>query len=145
MLPKDTQFLGLKRSVKFLHDALRHPKIWKERIPSQDVIQHSEPHERSANTPKFEDRSEEETLNQERCVRRDAREMTKGILKLNFGCLVCTNVICNETRGKKVCCRFPRLYAHAEQERTDLDGIGKRSSIQNPNHGYFSQWRSASK
>ena len=36
--------------------------------PSQGVIQHFEPYERSPYALKFEDRSEEETLKQERCV-----------------------------------------------------------------------------
>ena len=49
--------------------------------PSQG-IQHSEPHERSPYSPKFEDRSEEETLKQERCARRVAWEMARSILKL---------------------------------------------------------------
>ena len=49
--------------------------------PSQG-IQHSEPHERSPYAPKFEDRSEEETLKQERCARRVAWEMAKSTLKL---------------------------------------------------------------
>ena len=50
--------------------------------PSQGVIRHTGSLERSPPAPKFEDRSEEETLKQERCARRDAWNMATSILKL---------------------------------------------------------------
>ena len=40
------------------------------------------PHERGPSAPKFEDRSDEETLKQERCARRDSWEMAKSIHNL---------------------------------------------------------------
>ena len=47
------------------------------------AIQPSRLHERSPYVPKFEDLSQEETLRQERCARRDAWELTKSFHKLN--------------------------------------------------------------
>ena len=41
-----------------------------------------EPHERSPNAPKFEDRSQEETEWQERCAREAAWKLAKSVLKL---------------------------------------------------------------
>ena len=46
------------------------------------MIQRSDLHERSPCAPKFEDGSEEETLKQERCVRRVAWTMAKSLHKL---------------------------------------------------------------
>ena len=40
-------------------------KILERKIPSQGVLKHTGSHERSLCAPKFEDRSEEETLKQE--------------------------------------------------------------------------------
>ena len=57
-------------------------KIRERKGPSQGVVQHSEPCERSTYAPKLEDRSQEETLQQERCARRDAWEMAKIFPKL---------------------------------------------------------------
>ena len=52
-------------------------KFGKRKDPSQGMIQHAGSHDRSLYAPKYEDRSGEELLLQERCVRRDAWEMTK--------------------------------------------------------------------
>ena len=57
-------------------------KIRERKYPSKGVIQQSEPHERGPSPPKFEDTSQEETLQQERCARRDAWEMAKTVHKL---------------------------------------------------------------
>ena len=58
-------------------------KFWEKKGPSLGVIQPSRPHERSPSAPKFEDQSQEETLRQERCARRDAWELTRSVQKLN--------------------------------------------------------------
>ena len=42
-----------------------------------------EPQERSPCAPKFEDRQQEETLQQERCVRREAWDLATHVHKLN--------------------------------------------------------------
>ena len=72
---KGAKFLGPKRKVQFSVGALRHVKNRERKGPSQGVTQHSNPHERSPHAPKFEDRSEEETMQQERCARRVARKI----------------------------------------------------------------------
>ena len=58
-------------------------EIRERKGPSLGVIQPGRPHERNPYAPKFENRSQEETLRQERCARRDAWERTKSIQKLN--------------------------------------------------------------
>ena len=45
--------------------------------PSRGIIQKCAPHERGSCAPKFEDRSHEETLNQERCARKAAWDFAK--------------------------------------------------------------------
>ena len=81
ILRKDKKSLGPTHSVHFLKGASRHMKIRERTGPSQGVIQRTDSHERSPYAPKSEDGSEEETLKHERCARRDAWEMAKGILK----------------------------------------------------------------
>ena len=97
--------------------------------PSQGVIQHTGSHERSPKTSKFEDRTQEETLKQERRARRDAWNMQKcpqvqrkgqSYILLAFGCSVSTSAILNKTRGRRICCRFRSFDAHAEQGRSEL-------------------------
>ena len=60
----------------------RHVKNRERKGPPQGVIQQSELHKCSPHAPKFEDRTQEETLQQERCTRKDACEMTKSVHKL---------------------------------------------------------------
>ena len=95
------------------------------------MVQHSEPHELSPHAPKFEGSSQEETLQQERCARRDALEMAKHVHKLkeedkatfhspSERSLVITSAIFDETRGKIISGRFQSINAHAEQERSEL-------------------------
>ena len=56
----------------------RHMKIRERKGPSQGVTQRSDPHERSPYAPRFDHRSEEETLKRERCARRVALEMARS-------------------------------------------------------------------
>ena len=81
-LRKVPKSLGPKRSVHFSKGTLRHVRIREIKNSSQGDIRHSEPHERSPYASKFEERSQEETLQRERCARRDAWEMTKNVHKL---------------------------------------------------------------
>ena len=57
-------------------------KIRERKGPSRGVIQKCAPHGRSPCAPKFEDRSHEETLTQERCARKSAWDLAKNIYKL---------------------------------------------------------------
>ena len=79
---RDIKSLGPKRSVQFSKGTLRHVKIRERKGPSQGVVQQCVPHERGPYAPKFEDRSEEEDLIQERRACRVVWNMAKRIHKL---------------------------------------------------------------
>ena len=62
--------------VKFAKAIARHTKI-RDQNPSLGYICPGEPHERSPNAPKFEDRSQEETgVARARCPRSSVRQCT---------------------------------------------------------------------
>ena len=67
--------------VKFTKAIARHTKI-RDRNPSLGYICPGEPHQRSPNAPKFEDRSQEETEWQEQGAREAAWKLAKSVLKL---------------------------------------------------------------
>ena len=67
--------------VKFTKAIARHTKI-RDQNPSLDYICPGEPHERSNNAPKFEDRSLEETEWQEQGAREAAWKLAKNVFKL---------------------------------------------------------------
>ena len=67
--------------VKFTKAVARHTKI-RDQNPSLGMICPGEPHQRSPNAPKFEDRSQEETEWQEQGAREAAWRLAKSVLKL---------------------------------------------------------------
>ena len=67
--------------VKFTKAIARHTKI-RDQHPSLGLICSGEPHQRSPNAPKFEDRSPEETEWQEQGAREAAWKLAKNVLKL---------------------------------------------------------------
>ena len=67
--------------VKFTKAIARHTKI-RDQNPSLGYICLGEPHERSPNAPKFEDRSQEETEWQEQGAREAAWKLAKNVFKL---------------------------------------------------------------
>ena len=67
--------------VKFTKAIARHAKI-RDQNPSLGLICPCEPHQRSTNVPKFEDRSQEETEWKERGAREAAWRLAKSVLKL---------------------------------------------------------------
>ena len=69
ILRESPKFLGSKRSVQFSKGTPRHVTSRERKGPSQGVIEKCQPHERSPYAPQFEDRTQEETLQQERCAR----------------------------------------------------------------------------
>ena len=81
ILRKCTDMRKPIQRVKFTKAIARHTKI-RDKNPSLGYICPGEPHERSPNAPKFEDRSHEETEWQERGAREAAWRLTKCILKL---------------------------------------------------------------
>ena len=66
--------------VKFTKAIARHAKI-RDKNPSLGYIRPGEPHQRSPNAPKFEDRSQEETEWQEQGAREAAWRLGKSVLK----------------------------------------------------------------
>ena len=67
--------------VKFTKAIARHTKI-RDQNPSLGLICPGEPHQRSPNAPKFEDRSQEETEWQEQGARVAAWRLAKSVFKL---------------------------------------------------------------
>ena len=67
--------------VKFTKAVARHADI-RDQNPSLGLICPGEPHQRGPNSPKFEDRSQEETEWQERWAREAAWKLAKKIQKL---------------------------------------------------------------
>ena len=65
--------------VKFTKAIARHTKI-RNQNPSLGYICPGEPHQRSPNAPKFEDRSQEETERQEQGAREAAWKLAKSVL-----------------------------------------------------------------
>ena len=69
------------RCVQFTKAIARHTKI-RDQNPSLGYICPGEPHQRSPNAPKFEDRSQEETEWQEQGAREAAWKLAKSVFKL---------------------------------------------------------------
>ena len=67
--------------VRFTKVAARHAEI-RDQNPSLGMICPGEPHQRSPNAPKFEDRSQEETEWQEQGAREAAWKLAKSVSKL---------------------------------------------------------------
>ena len=65
--------------VRFTKAIARHTKC-REQNPSFGLICPGEPHQRSPNAPKFEDRSQEETEWQEQSAREAAVKLAKSVL-----------------------------------------------------------------
>ena len=81
ILRKSTNMQRPIQRVKFTKAIARHTKI-RHQNPSLGYICLGEPHQRSPNAPKFEDRSQEETEWQEQGAREAAGKLAKSVLKL---------------------------------------------------------------
>ena len=81
ILRKSTDMPRPIQRVKFTKAIARHTKI-RDQNPSLGYICPGEPHERSPNAPKYEDRSQEETEWQEQGAREAAWKLAKNVLKL---------------------------------------------------------------
>ena len=81
ILRKGTDMPKPIQRVKFTKATARHTKI-RDQNPSLGYICPGEPHQRSPNAPKFEDRSQEETEWQEQGAREAAWKLAKNVLKL---------------------------------------------------------------
>ena len=80
ILRKGTDLPRPIQRVKFTKAVARHTKI-RDQNPSLGYICPGEPHERSPNDPKFEDRSQEETEWQEQGAREAAWKLAKRVFK----------------------------------------------------------------
>ena len=80
ILRKSTDMRKPIQHVKFTNAIARHTKI-RDQNPSLGYICPGEPHERSPNAPKFEDRSQEDTEWQEQGAREAAWKLAKSVLK----------------------------------------------------------------
>ena len=81
ILRKSTDMRKPIQRVKFTKAIARHTKI-RDQNPSLGYICPGDPHQRSSNAPKFEDRSQEETEWQEQGAREAAWKLAKIVLKL---------------------------------------------------------------
>ena len=81
ILRKSTNMQRPIQRVRFTKAIARHTKI-RDQNPSLGYICPGEPHQRSPNAPKFEDRSQEETEWQEQGAREAAWKLAKSVLKL---------------------------------------------------------------
>ena len=81
ILRKGTDMPKSIQRVKFTKAIARDTKI-RDQNPSLGYICPGEPHERSPNAPKFEDRSQEETEWQEQGAREAAWQLAKHVFKL---------------------------------------------------------------
>ena len=75
LIPRKEGKFGSNPAVKFSKGTWHQIKIRERKGPSRGIIQKFEPHERSPCAPKFEERSQEETLHQESCARREALDL----------------------------------------------------------------------
>ena len=80
ILWKSTDMQKPIQRVKITKAIARHSKI-RDQNPSLGYICPGEPHERSPNAPKFEDRSQEETEWQEQGAREASWKLAKSVLK----------------------------------------------------------------
>ena len=81
ILRKSTDMPKPIQRVKFTKAIAGHTKI-RDQNPSLGYICPGEPHQRSPNAPKFEERSQEEREWQERCARGGAWRLAKSVFKL---------------------------------------------------------------
>ena len=79
VLRKSSDMQKTIQRVKFTKDIARHTKI-RDQNPSLGYICPGEPHQRSPNAPKFEDRCQEETEWQEQGAREAAWKLAKSVL-----------------------------------------------------------------
>ena len=81
-VPRKEGQLGSNHTVQFSKGTWHNKKNRERKGPSPGVIQKCEPHERNLCTPRSEDRTQDESLHQERCARRVAWDSAKRVYKL---------------------------------------------------------------
>ena len=129
ILRKSTKYLGSDRSVRFSEGTLHFVTIGERKGPSQGVTQKCETQERNRCAPKFEDGTQQETLQQERCALRKAWDLAKNVHKLNdldkaafFSPSEVWSLPAPSSKKpeERIRGRFRSINAHAKQERSEL-------------------------
>ena len=137
---------------KFSKSTWHKIKIRERKGSSRGILQKCEPQEHSPCASKFEERSHEETLHQEGCARRVARNLSKSLEAQECGPSYAEySYWSNDNAGThfektgraRIRCRFWSINAHAEQEMFKLRWTGYFAKIQHPYCGIDCQWRSA--
>ena len=126
--------------VKFTKAVARHTKI-RDQNPSLGLICPDEPHERSPNDPKFEDRSQEETEWQEQGAREAAWKLAESILKLkeknkaaffspseNWSLLAPTNLKPEEREFVVDSCVSMQMISEEDLNDAEMDTLTKSCS-----------------
>ena len=123
ILRKNSDMQKPIQRVKFTKAIARHTKI-RDQNPSLGYICPGEPHQRSPNAPKFEDRSQEETEWQEQGAREAAWKLAKNVL--NYRSIkeqhsshfrkigACLHQILN--LRTRICCRLRCVNAYDQQK-----------------------------
>ena len=146
----------LNHAVKLSKTTMRHAKIGESKGPSQGsgLCTKSVPQERIPWAPKFEERTQDETLEQDRCARRHAWEVAKDVYKLKEESKDTFYSLFEAWVMRAPCSKKPEsenlwsilfwsVGAHAEQKGSMLKCTGNSPKIHEPHQGGNSQWRSA--
>ena len=117
-------------------------KIRERKGPLRGDIHKCEHHERNPCAPRFEESSQDEALQQERCARRAAWDLAKSVYKLkNTDKYTLYSPIEARTmpappskipRGTRIRGGLRSINAHAEQKGFDLRRTGDSAEIQDP-------------
>ena len=137
--------------VKFTKAVLRHADI-RDQNPSLGMICPGEPHQRSPNAPKFEDRSQEETEWQEQGAREAAWRLAKSVLKFKekeratffspseSRCLPASSLKPEEREFVVVSRASMHMISEKDLSDAEMDTLTKSCS---PTDSHNRQWRSA--
>ena len=106
------------RTVTFSKSTWHHMKIWERKGPSQGAVQKCQPPDCNPCAPKFEDGILQETLQQERCARREAwdtlNDKGHGHVLLPYRSMGDAGTLFEKARGARIRGRLRSTGAHAE-------------------------------
>ena len=120
-----------------------HIKTRERKGPSRGVVHKCEPHERNPCAPRFEERTHDETVHQEKRARRVARDLAKSVVEaqkiliklrflLSYWSQGNAGAHFNITRGTRIRGWFWSISAHAEQEDLRSDEMETLRRSRNP-------------
>ena len=128
MISTSSGKLGSNRAVTFFKGTWHHVRIRERKGPSQGVTQKCEPQERSPLAPKYEDRTQDETLQQKTmCPQRSAglgekclsaqKTRNQGHVLQPYRSMVNASTLFETARGTRVFGIFRSINAHTELKR----------------------------